>query len=117
MPPYPDSCSVIEVNNGLDYLAYREGSGGTVEVYDLAVNSERGRGVGRLMVNTLLDRVRGRTHLVWALTRQSNYGARAFYAKMGFTPLSTMPMFYREESAIMYCIYITVDQAEPTPGG
>lgn len=99
----PDSSiHVIELNEGQDFLHYRQGSGGTVEIFDIAVNSERGVGRGRQLINLLFDEVRQNTHLVFAITRESNQIARQFYAALGFYKLGELHRFYQEESAIMY---------------
>lgn len=93
----------IELNDGQDYLYYREGSGDTVEIFDIAVNSERGVGNGRKLVDTLRSQVE--THLIFALTRVSNIGAQKFYLKVGFHNLGRLKKFYSDEDAVMFASY------------
>lgn len=85
-----------------DFLTYRWGSGKTVEIFDIAVGSERGVGKGRRLVEVLLSRVKHRTHLVFAITRVSNKIAREFYNKIGFQKIGDLINFYENESAVMY---------------
>lgn len=94
----------IQRNNGLDYLYYRRGSGTTVEIFDIAVMSERGKGIGRSMVEELKKRVHPTTRLIWAITRADNEGARKFYAAIGFREMATLPQFYSGSDAVMYGI-------------
>lgn len=97
-----------------DFLIYRDGSGGTVEIFDIVVNSERRKGRGRLLVDTLLKRVEGRVRLVWAITRAENFIAQQFYEKLNFKVVANLRNFYGiknkegEETidAIMYGRYL-----------
>lgn len=80
-----------------DYLDYREGSGGTVEIFDLAVNSERGKGKGRAMVERLLAlHDEDGTRLVWAITRIDNLIAQSFYEALGFRVVAVLRQFYQD---------------------
>lgn len=89
----------IELNDGKDYLVYREGSGDTIEIYDIAVMSKRQRGYGRKMVEMLEEKVD--THAIFAITRESNLIARTFYKKLGFKE-AVLPKLYEKEDAVMY---------------
>lgn len=85
-----------------DYLDYRDGSGGTVEIFDVAVNSERRSGRGRRLVEELFRRV---TPLhVWAITRADNEIAQQWYEALGFRVVGVLRRFYglRGVDAIMY---------------
>lgn len=84
--------------NEIDHLDYREGSGGTIEIYDIAVMSERSKGIGSELIRLLQERTS--THLIFALTRGSNHQARAFYRKNGFIEVR-LPDFYSDEDAVM----------------
>lgn len=92
-----------------DYLIWREGSGGTVEIYDLHVSGEHRReGRGRVLVDLLLDRYKPKDcHLVFAITRQENFVAQQFYESMRFRVVAVLRDFYRSDDgkrsvAIMY---------------
>lgn len=70
-----------------DYLEYRDGSGGTVEIWDIAVVSERRKGVGTSMVMELVTRCLDRgVKRVYAVTRAENRVAQEFYRSLGFHP-------------------------------
>lgn len=88
-----------------DVLVWRDGSGGTIEIYNLVVNSERRAGKGRRLVQQLCADVAGQTHLVWALTRASNVIAQQFYRALGFRTLARLPHFYAEEDAVLVGVH------------
>lgn len=90
----------IAINNGQDVLLYREGSGGTVEIFDIVVNSERRKGNGRKLVDLLKEEVD--TYLIFAITRSSNQIAQAFYLSCGFRVVANLTRFYDDEGAIMF---------------
>lgn len=85
-----------------DFLVWREASGGTVEIFDIAVGSERRVGNGRRMVEMLLETLAGKVHLVWAITRMSNEIAKEFYAGLGFRIIAVLGRFYVEEDAVLF---------------
>lgn len=97
------STKKITRNNGKDFLVYQTGSGGTVEILDIAVMSERQKGIGREMVEELKNRVD--THLIFAITRPSNGVAIKFYLALGFKIVSRLKRFYVEGDAIMYGLW------------
>lgn len=86
----------IVYNNGLDRLTYREGSGKTVEIFDIAVGSERRKGIGRALVSDLMDRFPQGT-VVWAITRSDNCGAQRFYEGIGFRTIGVLRSFYEHD--------------------
>lgn len=92
----------ISRNNGQDYLVWRPGSGGTAEIFDIAVNTERQKGVGRDMVEEL-KRTTSASR-IFAITRASNSGACRFYKKIGFKLCANLPKFYEDEDAEMYLL-------------
>lgn len=97
------STNKLEFNGGKDYLVWRDGSGGTVEIYDIAVNSDRRKGIGRAMVETLKLLVPGKK--IFAITRKSNIIAHHFYEGVGFRLCSDLPSLYEDEDARMYILY------------
>lgn len=84
--------------NKVDYLVYRKGKEHTIELFDIAVRSERGKGIGKSMINELIEKENPR--IVYGFTRKSNEIARAFYKALGFTELKVMN-FYPDGLAIM----------------
>jgi ribosomal protein S18 acetylase RimI-like enzyme len=96
-PPTPVGCQRISYSGG--YLDWRQGSGHTIEIYDIYVtNDVRKRGHGRRMIDLLLDRFMPRdTTMVWAITRVSNQIAQVFYEQMRFRVVALLRDFYRDE--------------------
>lgn len=88
-----------QIGNHIDYLYYRKGSGETIEIYDIAVKSERQKGTGRRLFNALLKKTD--PERVFAITRKSNEGAQAFYKKLGFKGYN-LPKLYPDESAMIF---------------
>lgn len=88
-----------KIGNHLDYLFYRKGSGDTVEIYDIAVKSDRRRGKGTEMFNKLIDITKAER--VFAITRRSNHGAQKFYQNLSMEGV-ILPGLYPDEDAIMY---------------
>lgn len=86
----------ITRNKKKDYLYYREGQNNTVEIYDIAVNSERNKGIGSEMISEL--KLQGKN--IYAFVRESNANARRFYMKNNFT-LILIKAFYPDENAYM----------------
>lgn len=87
----------IDLDGG--FLEWREGSGGTVEIYDIAVNSERRKGIGRAMIKELAEAYPGYT--IFAFTRASNAVARLFYEALGFQG-TVVEKFYQGDPAMLY---------------
>lgn len=92
----------ISKNSDSDYLVWRVGSGETIEIFDIAVNSERRVGVGRSMISELKEIVGDKT--IFAITREQNEIAHKFYEKNGFTAIM-LPKFYEDGDARMYILY------------
>lgn len=88
----------IELNK-VDHLDYRQGSGKTVEIFDIAVYSERQKGVGREMFNILLEKTKATR--IFAITRKENTVAQAFYSKLTFKGYD-LPRFYPDGDAMIY---------------
>lgn len=97
-----------------DYLMWRKGSGNTVEIYDIAVYSERRNGNGRLLVNYLIDHLPPGTRTLWAITKADNFIAQQFYESLNFRVIGTLRSFYQDSGntvdAIMYGRDINLDE-------
>jgi ribosomal protein S18 acetylase RimI-like enzyme len=89
-----------------DFLDWREGSGSTIEIFDVAVGSERRAGKGRRLLRMLFAAVPAGTVTVWAITRAKNTIAREWYVGCGFRVVGLLRGFYegdaRQIDAIMY---------------
>jgi ribosomal protein S18 acetylase RimI-like enzyme len=87
------------VLNKIDYLVYRDGSGDTVEIYDIAVNSQRGVGIGSQLFDILKQKVTSKR--IFALTRRENLNAQKYYEKNKFVGY-VLPRFYPDGDAMIY---------------
>lgn len=105
----------ITLENSNDYLLWRKGSGRSLEIYDIAVNSERRKGRGRELINKLLEALKHdsetrTTSVIFAITRISNTKAHQFYEACGFRIAGRLQNFYRDgyqtEQALMYALDI-----------
>jgi ribosomal protein S18 acetylase RimI-like enzyme len=88
----------------VDFLVWREGSGGTVEIFDIQVGSERCKGRGRKLVETLFNSLSLNTR-VFAITRSDNETAQKFYERLRFCVVGVLRQFYSQPKgvdAIMY---------------
>lgn len=91
-----------------DYLIYREGSGDTIEIFDIVVNSKRRCGIGKSMIRKLMASIPRGTKLVWAITRSENFIAQQFYESERFRIIAVLREFYKDGDhpptidAIMY---------------
>lgn len=83
----------------VDFLIYREGSGNTIEIYDIAVNSERGIGRGTMLFEELKRVVDNKR--IFAITRKENLPAQAFYQSLGFIGYD-LPRLYPDGDAMIY---------------
>lgn len=95
--------------NHLDYLRWRNGSGATVEIYDIVVGSDRRKGAGTQMVNLLKTRVPLETRLIFAICRDSNAIARQFYDALGFRIVGHLTAFYNDDKGIEDAIMFGLD--------
>lgn len=94
----------ISLDDPRDYLDWREGSGGTVEIADIVVGSERRRGRGRRLIETLLAQVQA-APTVWAITRAGNEIAQQFYESLGFRVIGVLRRFYGEALGVDAILY------------
>lgn len=93
----------ISLNNDQDFLVWREGSGNTVEIFELAVYTARREGIGTKLIKQLVADVPKDCHLVWAMTRKANKIAQEFYVAVGFCAVAILPRFYGEgDDAVIY---------------
>lgn len=94
----------IELDDPRDFLIHREGSGGSVEIFDIVVNSERRKGRGRKLLEKLFATLAPETR-VYAITRADNEVAQQFYEKTLFNVVNPLRRFYgpgRGIDAVMY---------------
>lgn len=82
-----------------DFLLWREASGGTIEIYDVAVGSERRVGKGRQLVAELF-RLLGPARPVYAITRADNAIGLQWYAALGFRVVAVLMGFYSGENQV-----------------
>ena len=87
------------VKNKIDYLKYRKGMADSIEIYDIAVMSERGKGIGTSLIQELIEKENPKT--VYAFCRESNKLAHSFYRKFGFKE-TFINNFYGDEGAIIF---------------
>ncbi len=95
----------IVLDDRRDYLDWRMGSGGTVEIFDVVVNSARRKGRGKALVHHLFSLVPPGTRLVWAITRADNQIAQHWYEALRFKVVGVLRNFYADANcvdAIMY---------------
>lgn len=94
----------IVLSDSRDFLMWRQGSGETIEIFDIAVGSERRKGRGRQLLNLLFNSLEANT-VVWAITRSDNEIAQQFYEATRFDIIGVLRRFYGVENgvdAIMY---------------
>lgn len=77
---------VIILDDPRDFLVWRKGSGRSVEIFDIAVGSERRKGKGRKLIELLIDRICPTlgAKKVFAITSASNFIAQQFYEELRF---------------------------------
>lgn len=85
----------ITLEDPNDYLEFRRGPGGTIEIVDIVVNSERGVGKGRTLINNLISWC-SRSKVFYAFTRKSNVIAAQFYKALGFVQVAQITGFYED---------------------
>lgn len=92
--------------DGPDFIEWRAGSGNTLEIFDIAVRSERRQGRGRQLVQHLFSQFPD-APLVWAITRGDNEVAQHFYAALRFRVVGVLRRFYgdSDRTADMGIVY------------
>lgn len=102
---------LYRIGDNTDYLLWRRGSGEhTVEIYDIAVGSQRRQGIGRSMLQRLYKEIPRGIKTVFAITRADNRIAQLFYEEMRFRIGGNLFDFYKDNEclhgtvdAVMYC--------------
>lgn len=88
-----------------DFLCWQRRHDETVEIVDIAVNTERRKGKGRRLLELLFRKLRPETR-VFAITRIDNEIAQQFYEKCCFEVVGVLRRFYSSAhhcaDAIMY---------------
>lgn len=79
-----------------------------MEIFDIAVTSERRKGHGKALMRLLFRRLPVEIRLVFAITRADNFVAQHFYEALGFRIIAPLRHFYQDGSgkptidAVMY---------------
>lgn len=92
------------IDNADGFLVHRAGSGGTVEIFDIAVTTERRKGAGRKLIQELFATLDPATR-VFAITRAENLIAQKFYEALGFDGIP-LRRFYSDDRRIDAVMYI-----------
>jgi ribosomal protein S18 acetylase RimI-like enzyme len=95
----------IELDDPRDFLEWREGSGGTVEIWDIQVGTERRKGKGRRLFQKLFAEL-GPGVTVFAITRADNEVAQQFYEACRFTTVNVLRRFYGAERGVDALMYL-----------
>lgn len=84
-------------------------------IYSVAVHSRaRGRGIGRLLTERLLQDFRSRNILrVYLEVREDNQTAIALYKALGFTPVRRLPAYYAPGVDGLSCRVILTPESDP----
>jgi len=87
----------------LDFLTYRYGQNYTIEIYNIVVGSNRGKGIGTSMLKDLIKiaKLEMLSKRIYAYTRQENEMASKFYRKNNFNG-TLIKNFYPDGNAIIY---------------
>jgi ribosomal-protein-alanine N-acetyltransferase len=90
--------AAVDVRNAVVGYAVIWFAGGEGELGDLAVrHSDRGRGIGSALVDTVLVEARERgAHEIFLEVRASNTGARTLYERSGFQDVGNRPGYYND---------------------
>lgn len=99
IPSVPPGCKRITLDGDKgDYLDWQARPDGTVEIVDVAVNSERRVGKGRRLVEVLFNQLEPRTR-VWAITRADNLIAQQWYESLQFECIAALRRYYGHEKS------------------
>lgn len=91
---------MYRIGDDTDFIVYRKGSGRSVEIYDIQVNSCRRKGRGRSLILQLIGSLTKGTEspegitLLTATTRWSNIIAQEFYEALGFHIIGRLHYYY-----------------------
>jgi len=87
--------------NKVDFLEWRMGKGGTAELFDIAVMSNRRKGVGREMITEMENAAKKKgVSRVYGFVRTENAVAREFYKKLGYKEV-LLENFYPDGHAMI----------------
>lgn len=98
-----DTGRYVRLEHG--YIEYRYAPANGCEIVNLEVeNGHRRQGVGRRLLEMLLEEVRGKAERVYAITRSDNEVAQQWYERMGFMgcPLRRFYGEFTKVDAILY---------------
>lgn len=92
-----------KIELGQAFLIWREGTGNTIEIFDIHVPShERRLGRGRRLMEMLVDPLSD-DKVVWAITRATNKVGQQFYENLNFKVMAFIRDIYGDgEHGIMY---------------
>lgn len=96
---------VLNDSGGKDFLNYRYGSGLTIEIFDIQVDTERRKGRGKALLAALFKTLPVDTR-VFAITRAENEVAQEFYEACGFRVCGVLRRFYSGYTGIDAVMYI-----------
>lgn len=88
---------LVKLDDSRDYLTYRLGPAGTVELLDIAVYGERRQGRGRALLDKMLAQLPEDARTVYAFCRSRNEKAAGFYPRVGFVETALLPRFYIDD--------------------
>jgi len=88
-----------------DFLIWRDGGGGTVEIFDIQVNSDRRKGIGRRLLRKLFEQLPPEAR-VFAITRTSNEIAQHFYEACHFHVAGVLRRFYDADHGADAIVYV-----------
>lgn len=88
----------VSMHNGQDFIDFRESTGGTTELYESQVWTQRSAGFGSAMIKKVEETVM--SNFIYGFVRLSNHGARHFYEKNGYLEV-LIPKMYGNEDAVM----------------
>lgn len=113
--PWTPSAFVSELRSGCTYYAARDGGtlvgyGGLgfvagppqveAEIHNIAVDPvHRGRGIGRLLIQSLLDVADAQRAVLFLEVRTDNVPAKSLYESVGFTVVGLRRRYYRPSGA------------------
>jgi len=98
-------------SSDVDFLDWRLRHGGVVEITNIIVGSERGKGIGRTMVEYLVNWITmyyKNYHSIYVFTRKSNEIAHQFYENIEFKVAGVLEGFYSGDNAEERCAIVYV---------
>lgn len=99
----------ITLADPIDFVIWRHASSRTAEIVDIQAGSARRVGIGRELVQRVLNDLPKNISVLYAITRFSNTIAQEFYDALGFRVIGRLHKFYVDgggpkdyEHALMY---------------